>query len=1071
MIKKILIFFIFFSILNAEDNVCKDSGDIACLTFGERWTDDNRKKNSFSKVCPFLGKEGEQNKEYCVIDDFSFKEGKIYITRLPNIQNTQGVELTANNTRNQIGALNKSINIHELLNPDFADDEYDSEEDKKKEDGSASKLEKIIKNANSGNKEIIPLCIGSIKSLYYNVPCSESEKSASKESCMPIRPFLGFAGINTKSKNNPFMDIFGTNGDELGNLNCGNGPLSNKLDKKLADFSSIGYTIIQWANSEAGSSTNFDVGKLKGKEFFGYDASDESQTWARVMAGVLTLDDAYIEKLNQNGTLNLLEEISVTTDEVTGVIDDEFKWWFIDGKTLFEQNSDGKLWGYYLYMSQNLHKLEILLILSLAGVSFTGLTAWKGFRYFSEVKNEQKEPLQWKKLVMQPVAWTLGVATPLVTSNIAVDQSFILDSSPNALVSEIQVNSMQGSSSSSASTTTGKLFQQTPLQVAIQGGVAMGSALADEFSKLLTYSFAAFLTYREGIEDGGETLVNSLKKEYNGLSADLIELSAYQTLYLSTCVNDYSLDAVTANAMQGSPSSADEEKFKYKKSAHVLPTPFVNLANNDVMSFAVKALPNLGSFGKENGERAVLSFYACQKLEKKLKEQSEVLMPNLLNFSAKFTGIHNRVAEIGISGLDDAQKQKELEKKIKKLAHYEKYYGWINVAMIPLLYQIMYPTFNPYYYAKEVEKTDDNPSADKTEDNYISLSGLYDVIGDVTTLDRDSVTSKEVDELVYKVFSVKDLEDNWFNSIVNYVLSMASYSFMPGYKSVEEEVTKLHRMIDGNATNSTRRNIASRIEVLMAVVADATLNKTGSMFGPNFVKLATHLGLKESITPKPEAEKGGNKAQEIEDLVKKASFGTMNAQQANEFINNLIIKLASQSIYLYILNLMVMVVLAMILMFKIGLFFIQVMIFYMASPLVVIWALITKKEEQVRNYISKSTILIFSPILITLSGTILIFSVGMLHQIYFIIVNHIMNIQLAGTTTSLLSISQYIQLQAFFGIGNIILGFTYLLLGYVILIKFSHWFFETVGIQAQSSITQSFESLTHRMRFAGSFGM
>mgnify|MGYP001789912747 FL=1 len=63
----------------------------------------------------------------------------------------------------------------------------------------------------------------------------------------------------------------------------------------------------------------------------------------------------------------------------------------------------------------------------------------------------------------------------------------------------------------------------------------------------------------------------------------------------------------------------------------------------------------------------------------------------------------------------------------------------------------------------------------------------------------------------------------------------------------------------------------------------------------------------------------------------------------------------------------------------------------------------------------------------------------------------------------------YIQLQLLIGVGNVLVGFAYLFLGYVIIIKFTGWFFETIGVQANNMITQGLDNIGQRMTFGRSF--
>ena len=1019
------------------------------LSFGNEWDQNKRKDNSLAVSCPFQTSNGNN----CLITELSFEEGKIYYSFYQDLM-TNNANFSNAGTRNIVGGSNTDFNIYELLDINFQTKNIEEVPN----NPNTVALKEIIDNANGNNAFIYPLYFEKIRGLYYNTDTNIT------------RPFLGFAAINTDSQKfaekNPFLQVLGatlekenSNGFVLNNLV---GKTPSKINQvysltEVADFGSIGQTLGEWLEKNNDSPSK-GIGLETLKAYFNYEADDNSQTWSRVMAGVAVLDDSYIKKLEKGELiLNPISRPAIKPGETTDLDGNNkiasSEWWGKNKSSdnLFSQTSDSKLWGYYLYLSQNLHKIEILLILALAGASFTFVTGWKGFNYFRQINSEQKEPLDWKKMIMQPVTYTLLIATPLVPTNTTVDPNYILDSSP--IVASLKVDNLNidNSSEDLFGEYDEKLFYQTPLQVFIQGAVGFGSAIADEFSKALTYSFATFIAFREEIVDDSANLLNSLKKEYNQLSSDLITLSAYQTFYLSTCKYDY----VYGN------------KELSNITAHVLPNTINSHASNDV--FQVRFLGGNKIFEKFDKGTAYADVPTCSKIENELQKRSKDLMPRLLSFSSEFTAHSNKfIANNGEDfGHINEYRVKDLKEKIAKLSFYERNYGWVNVAMLPLLYQIMYPSFNPYYYAEKTNSLDSGNANMQNVSEQLALSQLYTVIGDTATFNNLSIKNKEHDKLLAQSFTTADLGSGWFSSILNYIISFTSYSFMPGYNSVENNVKELHIMIAGGSKEEGIKHstTASGVEFLLGILADETLRKSGSTWGPNFTKLLTTLGISEAVAVI-------GQEQSLQDMVRKFSFGVLDPTKVQPFVDMMLIKLTAQTLYLYILNLMVMVILAVILLFKIGMFFLQVIIFYMASPLVLLWALITKKEEQMKNYVTKATTLIFSPILITLSGTILILGVGILHQIYFIITNHVMNIQLHGAGENwLLSIAQYVQLQAFFGIGNIILGFVYLLLGYVILIKFSHWFFETIGIQTQSSITQGLESLTHRMRFGSGLGM
>ncbi|MDA3053305.1 hypothetical protein [Campylobacter sp. JMF_03 NE3] len=1045
-------------------------GEPAVLNFGETWKEEDRAKNSFSKVCPFLTTDKQNN---CIITDFSFENRKLFYDFIKiNQIKQEDIEKTSNaGVRNTIGGSSDDFNIYDLLgNEPMADIKSAPAKG-----SDAFKLKQIIDNAEGSNQLIYPLSFN-IQGLYAN---SDSKDA----STVSTRPFVGFSGLNVDNSN-PYIKMFGgsiiqenVDGITVNSLKGIQRKAGDKINNKyengdFPDFGLIGFTLADWLK-EYGDKTEYKerVTPEVLKAMFQKDTTqdDSQQTWSRVMAGVAVLDDSYIGGIDlSNGELKLRENISkpalninneVKTDLEKGNTISVPKDFYGKDTTstassgrnnLFSQTSDSKLWGYYVYMSQNLHKLEILLILALAGTSFAFVTGFKGIEYFSSLNSqEQREPLKWKKMIMQPIAYTLIVATPLVSTNTPLETSLLLDT--DIITENIKVNRLNINQGDDKNKDLETKFYQTPLQVAIQGGVGLGSAVADEFSRILTYSFATFVAYRENSIDNSEGLLEKMKKEYNGISKDLITISAYQKLYLSTCRNDYTVG----------------DAYRKNISAHTLPKPLNSISNNDMLEFSKKyALDIIKNF---NPKYAYLSNSACSKLETFLSEHSPEVLNRLGRFSADFTYHSNQFIKNGAFAKYDEERAKFFKEKFAKLAFYEKNFGWVNVSMIPILYQIMYPSFNPYYYAEKTNALDASTAINTTDDNTLSdlaLSQYYTTIGATSTFQEQSNKVIDDNEDAKKVattalkngdFTRGDNENllaKGVDGLLSYAISVASYQFMPGYSNVEQSVESIAKWITNNKGDSDSAKHSQLLvfgEFITTLFLDSSMDYGRSVGGGRLKQIIALTGLSGVL-----------------------GMGGKELGTASAIVDGLMIKMVAQSLYIYILNLMVMVILSMILMFKIGMFFLQVIVFYIASPLVIIWGLLTKKEEQIKNYIGKSTTLIFTPILIVLSGTILIFGIGIIHQIYFIITNHIMNIELSNAFLAggaVNRVAQYVQIQAFFGIGTILLGFAYLLLGYVVLIKFSHWFFETVGVQTQSAMNQSLESLTHRMRFGQHIGM
>lgn len=1092
----------------------------ATITFGDAWGNGKRKNISLSKICPYLITEKNNNTsaaEYCRVEDFSFDDSLIFFQTHLSDKNNKDAEIVSNAVvRNTSGGMSQKINMYELLDDNLTcndnvgsgdvddDDKIDLTNCKKKEN-----LENLI-NIIDGNRFIVksnnktingvyPLKVEKINFLAYNA----KKKSATNEDKNELvgeatpnkyAPILGFIrlrkvsndkGENPDYSNNEIAKILGT-------IKNNNSALKYKSDNKNKnlDFYTIGETINQWLGDEfTGNKINFSVIK---NEFKSIEVGNDNKSWSRVMSGVAVLDDSYVDKLNGDGEIVLKDngiiklKLNINEDlfgKVLSGVYDEIANETEDGTKIFDKISDKKLWGFYLYLSKNLHELEILLILGLAGGTFTFVTGWKGFNYFRQLKTEQKDPLDWKKMVMQPITYTLLVATPLVPTAITIEDNSRFTINPSIKESSIEGVgfSVDNERAYGAKRETNKLYQ-TPLQSIIQGAVSFGAEMADHFSRATTFSFATFLGFREKLDEDHSDFVNGLASEYATLSKQLIELSVIQRMYLSTCRLDYSF------AKDGS-----ELKKKY---AHIYPTPTNSYTQNDAQQFETRYKEML----RLKKDEFYFSVSACQKIENWLHYNSRSTIKDLVEFHQRFKGYYKsfqknckewkggkeNTKEKCESGFIKDNQKEDLLLKIKKLAFYEKTFGWVNVAMLPLLYQTMYPSFDPYYYKEKTQEVDK-----QTEISTSNFSDHYVLIGAPTTFQNFSEFSlKETNE-------ANELDTNnggYRNMLENYLVSTISYSLMPGYNEIETKLRHTYNMMICNnwdmtantcsdrynkngkqADNGRNKKEVAEILKFVKMLSDKALRKSGSIeFGKEIYQSSLENVIKKRV------KQGAN---DVAIKIKNKDFATKvteildkNDKIIKVFLQEAVIKTTAQSLYIYMLNIVIMLILTMILVFKIGMYFVQAIVFYVASPLIIVWAMIAKKEDQIKNYVGKSLILIFTPILIVLSGAILILAIGVIHQMYFIIVNHIMSIQipevyLSDTESFLAQVSTYVQMQAFFGIGNVAIGFAYLFLGYIILIKFSQWFFETVGIQTQSSMTQNIEGLTNRMGFSRSLGM
>ncbi|MDA3067512.1 hypothetical protein OFO01_06925, partial [Campylobacter sp. JMF_01 NE2] len=137
-------------------------GEPAVLNFGETWKEEDRAKNSFSKVCPFLTTDKQNN---CIITDFSFENRKLFYDFIKiNQIKQEDIEKTSNaGVRNTIGGSSDDFNIYDLLgNEPMADIKSAPAKG-----SDAFKLKQIIDNAEGSNQLIYPLSFN-IQGLYAN---------------------------------------------------------------------------------------------------------------------------------------------------------------------------------------------------------------------------------------------------------------------------------------------------------------------------------------------------------------------------------------------------------------------------------------------------------------------------------------------------------------------------------------------------------------------------------------------------------------------------------------------------------------------------------------------------------------------------------------------------------------------------------------------------------------------------------------------------------------------------------------------------------------------------------------
>ena len=151
------------------------------------------------------------------------------------------------------------------------------------------------------------------------------------------------------------------------------------------------------------------------------------------------------------------------------------------------------------------------------------------------------------------------------------------------------------------------------------------------------------------------------------------------------------------------------------------------------------------------------------------------------------------------------------------------------------------------------------------------------------------------------------------------------------------------------------------------------------------------------------------------------------------------------SVFLYnwLLEIITFSAIALMIIYRIAFYFIEVLTFFIASPAVVIWAVISKRFDAIMHYIGRGAVLSITPILIVLSTYLYIFGQEILNMIYALIVGIIQTTFVTPDAT----VGQTITVLAFVSMGDAIMKAVYVIMGFVCIIKFNSWLYQMIGIK------------------------
>lgn len=176
------------------------------------------------------------------------------------------------------------------------------------------------------------------------------------------------------------------------------------------------------------------------------------------------------------------------------------------------------------------------------------------------------------------------------------------------------------------------------------------------------------------------------------------------------------------------------------------------------------------------------------------------------------------------------------------------------------------------------------------------------------------------------------------------------------------------------------------------------------------------------------------------------------------FGQTVLVYFTSVFLYNWLLEIITFSAITLMIIYRVAFYYIEVLMFFVASPAVVIWAVVSKRFDAIMHYIGRGAVLSITPILIVLSTYLYIFGQEILNMIYALIVGIIQSTFVTPDAT----IGQTITVLAFVSMGDAIMKAVYLIMGFVCILKFNSWFYQMIGIKegGMSDIAQTISDKT-----------
>lgn len=818
-----------------------------------------------------------------------------------------------------------------------------------------------------------------------------------------------YSGVNTGGAMNMIRRGWNVVASIVPGMGALKSPIRERLDEeKIQVILNINFTDLRKAVNDAMKFiAEYDGGGIGEDVLEGgiHTNKDGKPTLAQFIAGAVTLDSDYIQENALDGTTGRIQfkQDTVNAFAKTGILGArEGKVYEVSFANPIQSLMDLKAWGFYTALIENMRIAEQKIVLMLFLAGFCGLIGQKiiqsGYNYWGD--DDSKTNIEWKKTAIAPMCFLILFTAPIIPSNLKISSHWINSRDDGAAGIVLQSDKKEVTEKND---NPAEVMSSTIIQGAIRYFVHWGVLAANTMADYVMYPYLRWVE----VQAGGALFfdVASLHNQINQIQAEVFKLKNEMMFYRAACQLTFE-DINTGTSKNG--LSENTPYFK---------EPLSSFDPTDVLDITLKAFDNINKdeswadkakklFGFENNIAPVgVTADVCISLEEKSSRRGFEIVSLYANFGSNFKALIDAIMkkENNYVGGFNPGDLKNVSTKLNLWLHFDgdgrdtrdgetnnKAIGGKKVALKlkNLQESSGFITAPLIPIASYLFKIHENAAQFNSRVEAVSR------LGSVHQIDRNSLLSTN-DERKVKTENKLKNDGDMLTSLAQTFIPYTVYNILPGFKDLLLGITSILQ-----AASSA---LAIILGFVISLVSGGTL---------------TPLGIGVGV---------------IGTILMSSGLGAAVLQFVAFYI--------AMIIYPLFITILSLTLVALMGIFRIAFYFVEVLLFFAASPAVVIWAAISQKSEIIWKYVSKACVLGITPILIVISCALYLVVQELLNLLAGYIVGA-MNFALLSDETSW---NQMIAVTAATSLIGALQAFFQLIAGYIVIIKFNSWFLKTIG--------------------------